>query len=149
MIKLIHVINQEGTKRLNTYQMVRKLIRNRPEPEIFTLNCPTQQVLDLICNKWTVIVIYCLAYQTRRYKQLERKIEGISQKVLTQTLRKLEKNGLVKREVYPVVPPQVEYSLTPLGETLVEPLSLLAEWSEENIAEISKHQNLSDIADLR
>ena len=141
MIKPIHLLNQEGTRKLDTYQMVRKLIRNRPEPEIFTLNCPTQQVLDLICNKWTVIVIYCLAYQTRRYKQLERKIEGISQKVLTQTLRKLEKNGLVQREVYPVVPPKVEYSLTPLGETLVEPLSLLAQWSEENITEINKYKN--------
>ena len=121
--------------------MVRKLIRNRPEPEIFTLNCPTQKVLDIISNKWSVIVIYCLAYQTRRYKQLERKIEGISQKVLTQTLRRLEKNGLVKRKVYPVVPPQVEYSLTPLGETIVEPLSLLAEWSEQNMAEIEKYRN--------
>jgi DNA-binding HxlR family transcriptional regulator len=120
--------------------MVRKLIRNRPEPEIFTLNCPTQQVLDIIGNKWSVIIIYCLAYQTRRYKQLERKIEGISQKVLTQTLRRLEQNGLVTRKVYPVVPPQVEYSLTPLGETLVEPLSLLAEWSEQNMSEMRKYQ---------
>ncbi|MEY4519376.1 MAG: hypothetical protein RLZZ499_1975 [Cyanobacteriota bacterium] len=117
--------------------MVRKLIRNRPEPEIFTLDCPTQQVLDIIGNKWSVIIIYCLAYQTRRYKQLERKIEGISQKVLTQTLRKLEQNGLVKRKVYPAVPAQVEYSLTPLGETLVEPLSLLAEWSEQNRSKIN------------
>jgi DNA-binding HxlR family transcriptional regulator len=120
--------------------MVRKLIRNRPEPEIFTLDCPTQQLLDIIGNKWSVIIIYCLAYQTRRYKQLERKIEGISQKMLTQTLRRLENNGLIERKVYPVVPPQVEYSLTPLGETLVEPLSLLAEWSEQNIAKINQHQ---------
>lgn len=122
--------------------MVRKLIRNRPEPDIFTLDCPTQQVLDLIGNKWSVIVIYCLAYQSRRYKELERKIEGISQKVLTQTLRKLEQNGLVNRKVYPVVPPQVEYSLTPLGETLVEPLSLLAEWSEKNMTKIKDSQSL-------
>ena len=122
--------------------MVRKLIRNRPEPEVFTLNCTTQQVLDIIGNKWSVIIIYCLAYQTRRYKQLERKIEGISQKVLTQTLRKLEKNGLVVRKVYPVVPPQVEYSLTPLGETLIEPLTLLAEWSEQNLAKIQEYQDL-------
>lgn len=102
---------------------------------------PTQQVLDIIGNKWSVIVIYCLAYQTRRYKQLERKIEGISQKVLTQTLRRLEKNGLVERKVYPIVPPQVEYSLTPLGETLVEPLALLAEWSEQNIAKVKQSRN--------
>ncbi|MDJ0534231.1 MAG: helix-turn-helix domain-containing protein [Xenococcaceae cyanobacterium MO_207.B15] len=116
--------------------MVRKLIRNRLEPEIFTLNCPTQQILDIIANKWSVIVLYCLAYKPRRYKQLERKIEGISQKVLTQTLRRLIKNGLVERKVYPVAPPQVEYSLTPLGETLIEPLAMLAEWSEANFAAI-------------
>ncbi len=140
MMKRIQVINQEGTKKFVSYQMVRKLIRNRPEPEIFTLNCPTQQVLDIIGNKWSVIIIYCLAYQTRRYKQLERKIEGISQKVLTQTLRKLEKNGLIERKVYPVVPPQVEYSLTSLGETLIEPLALLAEWSEKHLAEIESAQ---------
>lgn len=115
---------------------MRKLIRNRPEPEIFTLNCPTQQVLDIIGNKWSVIIIYCLAYKPRRYKQLERKIEGISQKVLTQTLRRLESNGLVNRKVYPVVPPQVEYSLTPLGETIIEPLAKLAEWSESNFSAI-------------
>lgn len=116
--------------------MVRKLIRDRPEPEIFTLNCPTQQVLDIIGNKWSVIILYCLAYQPRRYKQLEKKIEGISQKVLTQTLRKLEKNGLVNRTVFPQLPPQVEYSLTPLGETLIEPLANLAEWSEMHVADI-------------
>ena len=115
---------------------MRKLIRNRPEPEIFTLNCPTQQVLDIIGNKWSVIIIYCLAYKPRRYKQLERKIEGISQKVLTQTLRRLESNGLVNRKVYPVVPPQVEYSLTSLGETIIEPLVELAEWSENNFSAI-------------
>ena len=121
--------------------MVRKLIRNRPEPELFTINCPKQQVLDIIGNKWSVIVIYCLAYRTRRYKQLERKIEGISQKVLTQTLRKLERNGLDERKVYPVVPPQVEYSLTTLGETIVAPLSLLAEGREQNMVEIEKYRN--------
>ena len=97
--------------------------------------------MDIIGNKWSVIVIYCLAYQTRRYKQLERKIEGISQKLLTQTLRRLEKNGLVKRKVYPVVSPQVEYSLTTLGETIVKPLSLLVEGREQNMVEIEKYRN--------
>ena len=99
-------------------------------------------------DKWSVIIIYCLAYETRRYKQLERKIEGISQKVLTQTLRKLEKNGLVKRTVYPVVPPQVEYSLTPLGETLIEPLALLAEWSENHISEVETARRGQKTEDL-
>ncbi|GAB4238449.1 MAG: helix-turn-helix domain-containing protein [Stanieria sp.] len=116
--------------------MVRKQIRNLPEPEVFTLNCPTQQVLDIVGNKWSVIVIYCLAYGTKRYKEIERKIEGISQKMLTQTLRDLEKNGLVERKIYPEVPPRVEYSLTTLGETLIEPLSSLAHWAEIHFAEV-------------
>jgi DNA-binding HxlR family transcriptional regulator len=116
--------------------MVSKQIRNRPEPEVFTLNCPTQQVLELIANKWSVIVIYCLAYGKKRYKEIERKIEGISQKMLTQTLRNLESNGLVERIVYPEVPPKVEYSLTPLGETSIEPLTALADWTEEYFDEV-------------
>ncbi|HEY9801196.1 MAG TPA: helix-turn-helix domain-containing protein [Leptolyngbyaceae cyanobacterium] len=62
-----------------------------PEPELFTLNCPTQQILDVIADKWSVVVLYCLAYRSRRYNEIQRRIEGISQKVLTQTLRKLER----------------------------------------------------------
>ena len=116
--------------------MVRKQIRNLPEPEVFTLNCPTQQVLDIVGSKWSVILIYCLAYSPKRYNQLQAKIQGISQKMLTQTLRNLEQHGLVEREVFPVVPPRVEYSLTPLGETLVEPLTALADWTDAHFSEV-------------
>jgi DNA-binding HxlR family transcriptional regulator len=116
--------------------MVRKEIRNLPEPEVFTIDCPTQQVLDIICNKWSVIILYCLAFGTKRYNQLQRQIEGISQKMLTQSLRNLERHGFVERKVYPAVPPKVEYSITPLGETLIDPLGALAEWSENHIADV-------------
>jgi DNA-binding HxlR family transcriptional regulator len=116
--------------------MVRKEIRNLPEPEVFTIDCPTQQVLDIICNKWSVIILYCLAFGTKRYNQLQRQIEGISQKMLTQSLRNLERHGFIERKVYPAVPPKVEYSITPLGETLIDPLGALAEWSENHITEV-------------
>lgn len=120
-----------------------------PEPELFTLNCPTQQILDVIADKWSVIVLYCLAYRPRRYKEIQRRIEGISQKVLTQTLRKLERYGLVERQVLSEMPPSVEYSLSSLGETLIEPLLAIASWSREHFSEVIQscdrydQQNLS------
>jgi DNA-binding HxlR family transcriptional regulator len=124
--------------------MVRKEIQNLPEPEIFSLECPAQQVLDIICNKWSALVICCLAYGTKRYNQLQKQIEGISQKMLTQTLRNLERHGLVERKVYPAVPPRVEYSLTSLGETLIEPLSSLADWADLHISEIREARDRNE-----
>ncbi|MBD2163853.1 helix-turn-helix transcriptional regulator [Calothrix membranacea FACHB-236] len=106
------------------------MVRNFPEPEIFTLDCPTQQILDVIADKWSVIVIYCLAYGAKRYSQIQRRIEGISQKVLTQTLRNLERHGLVERK-------NVEYSLTSLGVTLLEPLQEIAAWSRVHFSEVT------------
>lgn len=107
-----------------------------PEPDIFNANCPTQQVLDTIANKWSVIVVYSLSFGTKRHSELQRQISGVSQKMLTQTLRNLERDGLVERKVYPVVPPKVEYSLTPLGETLIEPLGTICKWAETHIDEM-------------
>jgi DNA-binding HxlR family transcriptional regulator len=79
-----------------------------------------------------VLVIYALADGTKRYSELQRQIEGVSQKMLTQTLRNLEHNGLVQRQVYAVVPPKVEYSLTDLGRSLLHPLSALCQWAEDH-----------------
>ena len=81
-------------------------------PNVLSAHCPTRLVLDLIADKWTTLVIYLLAQGTRRYGELQREIGGISQKMLTQTLRKLEEDGLVKRVVYAEVPPRTEYSLS-------------------------------------
>jgi DNA-binding HxlR family transcriptional regulator len=116
--------------------MVNKNICNKQEPEIFTLESPTQKVFDILCNKWSLIILYCLSFGTKRHNQLQKQIEGISQKMLTQTLRNLERHGLVTRSIYPVVPPRVEYSLTSVGETLIEPLAYLCQWSENHIFEI-------------
>ncbi|HEY9798335.1 MAG TPA: helix-turn-helix domain-containing protein [Leptolyngbyaceae cyanobacterium] len=112
------------------------MVRNFPEPEVFKADCPTQQVLETIADKWSVIVIYALSKGTRRYSELQRLIGGVSQKMLTQTLRKLERDGLVERHVYPVVPPKVEYSLTPLGKTLTELLKAICKWAEIHLDEI-------------
>ena len=98
--------------------------------------CPSRLVLDRIADKWTALVIQILAQGTMRYAALQREIGGISQKMLTQTLRSLERDGLVQRTVHPVVPPKVEYALTRLGRTLIEPLHGLCRWSEKHLAEL-------------
>jgi DNA-binding HxlR family transcriptional regulator len=99
--------------------------------------CPSQSVLDMIADRWTVLVAYALKLNgTMRYNQLQSTVEGISQKMLTQTLRSLERNGLVKRTVYPVVPPHTEYNLTELGHSLDEVITQMAVWSMQNMPEV-------------
>jgi DNA-binding HxlR family transcriptional regulator len=91
-----------------------------------------RQTLELVADKWVVAVLYVLSGGTQRYGELQREIGDISQRMLTRTLRDLERNGLVQRKVYPVVPPMVEYSLTPLGETMNGVLKSVCEWSAQN-----------------
>lgn len=95
-----------------------------------------RQTLDLVANKWVVAVVYVLSHGTKRYGELQREIGNISQRMLTRTLRDLERTGLIYREVYPVVPPKVEYSLTPLGETLSDVLKKLCDWSIARFSEV-------------
>ena len=95
-----------------------------------------RQALDLIGDKWVVAVLYVLSQDTRRYGELKKEIGDISQRMLTRTLRDLERNGLVNRKVYLVVPPMVEYSLTPLGATLSQVLKELCNWSNENFQDV-------------
>ncbi len=108
------------------------------KPNVFDARCGSQQVLDLIANRWSTLVIYALADGPHRYSQLQRRIGGVSQKMLTQTLRRLERDGLVLRQVYPVVPPKVEYSLTPLGRTLIDPLRAICRWAEQHLVELER-----------
>lgn len=95
-----------------------------------------RQALALIADKWAVLIITTLADGTRRYNALRRELAGVSQKMLTQTLRDLECNGLVERTVYPDTPPRVEYGLTPLGRTLVEALTVLRDWADAHYHEV-------------
>jgi DNA-binding HxlR family transcriptional regulator len=106
------------------------------QPNVFDPNCGSRRVLELIADKWTAIVVYALARGTCRFGQLQRDVGRVSQKVLTSTLRDLERDGLVERRVYPEVPPKVEYTLTPLGQTLTEPLAAICKWSEEHLADV-------------
>jgi DNA-binding HxlR family transcriptional regulator len=95
----------------------------------------TRRALSLLAGKWSVEVLYLLASGTRRYSEVLYEVGEISKKTLTQTLRSLERNGLVARRAYPEVPPRVEYSLTPLGWSLTGPLMSLYEWAAEHPAD--------------
>lgn len=110
----------------------------------FNANCPTRLILNRIADKWTVLVMILLESETKRFSNLQREIGGISQKMLTQTLRGLERDGLVSRKVYATVPPKVEYSLTPLGHTLKDLLYAVKTWSETNINEVLTAQKSYD-----
>ena len=93
--------------------------------DVYNEHCPTRIVLDRIADKWTVLIVGALEDKTKRFGELRREIGGVSQKMLTQTLRGLERDGLVARTIYASVPPKVEYSLTELGRTLVHSLEAI------------------------
>jgi len=105
-------------------------------PNIALAVCGYSKVLDIISNKWTALIIYAMEDGNIRYGEMARRIEGISKKMLTQTLRKLERDGLVQRHITPSVPPMVEYSLTPLGESLLQPMRELRQWGRENYVRV-------------
>ena len=100
-------------------------------------DCEVRQILDRIADKWSLLAIALLDGRTLRFTELRRKIDGISQRMLTVTLRQLERDGLVLRTVYPVVPPRVEYELTPLGRTLLDTIQALVRWTETHQNEIA------------
>ncbi len=112
--------------------------------DAFNKNCPTRMVLDRIADKWTVLVVSSLESETKRFGELKKEIDGISQKMLTKTLKGMERDGLIKRKAYPTIPPKVEYSLTDLGVTLVKMLQNIQYWAENNIEEIIKSQRRFD-----
>jgi DNA-binding HxlR family transcriptional regulator len=101
----------------------------RPVPLDELEACPVSEVFRRIGDKWSMLLVILLGGRPHRYNELHRAIEGISQRMLTRTLRNLESDGLVQRTVFPTVPPSVEYRLTPLGESLLKPLSGLADWA--------------------
>lgn len=106
------------------------------ECDVFDAHCPTRQVLDRIADRWTALIVGRLATGTQRFSELKRDVGGVSPKMLSQTLRGLERDGLVERTVHPVTPPRVEYRLTPLGTTLIGPLASVRRWAEQHIDEV-------------
>jgi DNA-binding HxlR family transcriptional regulator len=109
--------------------------------------CPIRDVLSRLGDKWTTLIVVALAGGPRRFSQLSREIPDISKRMLTQTLRDLERDGMITRTVFPTKPPSVEYDLAPLGRSLLDPLSYLIGWSERNHAEITSARARYDLAE--
>jgi DNA-binding HxlR family transcriptional regulator len=120
------------------------LLETTPPWNVFDSHCPTRQVLDLIADKWTVLVIRRLSDGTLRFAQLRRSVDGISQKVLTNILRGLERDGIVTRRIYASVPPKVEYSLTSLGRSLCGLVEGICGWAEANIEHVQAAREVYD-----
>jgi DNA-binding HxlR family transcriptional regulator len=110
----------------------------------YRAGCPTRKILDRIGDRWTVLIIGALGSESRRFSYLLHQVEGISQKMLTQTLRALERDGLLTRTVYAEVPLRVEYKLTKSGSSLLSPLAALEKWSIGHFGEISVSQTKYD-----
>lgn len=106
--------------------------------------CRAREVLERVGDKWTLYVVHVLGRGTRRFSELQREIDGITPRMLTVTVRNLERDGLVTRTVYPVVPPRVEYALTRSGETLVEAVTPLVEWATAHLGEIDRARRRYD-----
>jgi DNA-binding HxlR family transcriptional regulator len=106
---------------------------------VYRSDCPSRPILDQIADKWSMMVMAVLDKPTR-FNEIKRRLEGVTQRVLTQTLRRLERNGMIVRRVLPTSPVGVEYSLTPLGESLREPFGRLYDWTVDHADEIQTHQ---------
>ncbi|NBB65421.1 transcriptional regulator [Pseudomonas sp. ODNR1LW] len=135
-------MSQEGTVSSSGHLAETRL------PNVYSAACPTRQLLDRIADKWTTLVLTTLEAEPMRFNALRRRIEGVSQKMLSQTVRQLERDGLVTRTVIPTVPVSVSYALTPLGATLVEALQALIDWAEDNMTEVAEAQLGYDSRDL-
>jgi DNA-binding HxlR family transcriptional regulator len=94
--------------------------------------CPVRGVLDKVGDKWSMLIVMTLSAGPLRFNELKRRVPDISQKMLTQTLRELQRDGMVARQVFPTVPPAVEYRLTPLGESVIVPFGMLVSWANQN-----------------
>jgi DNA-binding HxlR family transcriptional regulator len=108
-----------------------------------------REVLNRVGDKWSIQIVAMLGEDRRRFSDLRRSIDGISQRMLTLTLKGLERDGLVTRTVYPTIPPRVEYELTELGRTLRAPIQALAEWSESSRGAIQQARDLYDAREAR
>ena len=110
--------------------------RAQQRGDLYAPACPSRGVLDHVTSRWGVLVLVALLQGTHRFSELRRKVAGVSEKMLAQTLQALEADGFVLREVYPVIPPHVDYSLTPLGREVADHVEALADWIEESLPRI-------------
>lgn len=114
------------------------------EADVYDRNCPSRQVLDRIGDAWSVLIVGSLKNGPLRYTELAQRIPGVSPKMLTQTLRGLERDGLVTRTVHPVVPPRVDYELTTLGRSLLGLVDALKQWAETHIGDVVEARDAYD-----
>ena len=133
--------------------LVDRLRAARPRPaagvvpgDVFDPDCPTRLVLSRIGDKWTSLVVLLLSDGPLRFSELRTRVGRVAPKVLTQTLRRMERDGLLAREVFAEVPPRVEYSLTELGRSLVGPISAVSDWAETHVDRITAAQAAYDAA---
>jgi len=128
-------------------QLIGHLRASRAEAvlgDLFDPQCPTRLVLDRIGDKWTVLVVLLLSDGPMRFSELRTHLGSVAPKVLTQTLRRIERDGLVTREVFAEVPPRVEYTLTELGRSLTAPIAVIGDWAETHLGEITAAQQAYD-----
>jgi DNA-binding HxlR family transcriptional regulator len=106
--------------------------------DLFATPCPSREILKHVCSRWGVLILIALRSGTHRFSELRRKIGGVSEKMLAQSLQSLTEDGFILRNAHPVVPPFVEYSLTPMGEEVAERVAALADWIELNTMRVIK-----------
>lgn len=117
-----------------------KLMEAMRRGEVLAAECPSREILKHVTSQWGVLVLVALMEGTHRFSELRRKVGGVSEKMLAQTLQQLERDGFVDRVSHPVVPPHVEYSLTPLGEGIGKQVEALTDWIEVNLPDVVKAQ---------
>ena len=108
--------------------------------QVLSNECPSREILEHLTNKWAVLVLRCLSEGVHRFSELKQRIEGVSEKMLAQTLKMLEQDGFILRTVYPVVPPKVEYQLTITGSQAAEKINYLIGWVERSLPEILENK---------
>lgn len=113
--------------------------------DVFARNCPTRQLLDRVGDKWSILLLGMLGEGEMRFSALKRRVDGISQKMLAQTLRTLERDGLITRHVEPTVPVSVTYAITPLGRELLTALQWLIDWAETRMGAVAQAQVAYDL----
>ncbi|MBB3956788.1 winged helix-turn-helix transcriptional regulator [Novosphingobium sediminicola] len=113
--------------------------------DVFARNCPTRQLLDRVGDKWSILLLGMLGEGEMRFSALKRRVDGISQKMLAQTLRTLERDGLITRHVEPTVPVSVTYAITPLGRELLGALQWLIDWAETRMSAVAQAQVAYDL----
>lgn len=127
--------SDKTTERLPLTEQIRR-------GEVLDPNCPSREILRHITSRWGLLILLALSDETLRFSELRRKVGGVSEKMLAQTLQSLEEDGFIDRRSFPVVPPHVEYSLTPLGIEVKDQVSGLANWLESNLHRVMKQRSL-------